>query len=218
MWRVLVLALSAVSACTMDGYTGPVQFLDGDTVRVSGYRFLLYGIDAPELGQQCRDRKSGRIWPCGNTAANLLQSRLGGKEVTCFPTNTGLGGPIAARCYLGEIDLARYLVEEGIALAERGYTDIYVEAEAQARREGQGLWGSDMEAPAAFRARQRVEQGYDSPIHGCDIKGTDGYDGRIYYEPGDIGYWDIRIDPAGSGRWFCSRHGAERAGWRAAER
>ena len=50
----LLLALPAMA----DDLTGQASIIDGDTLEIHGTRIRLWGIDAPESGQLCRDQDS----------------------------------------------------------------------------------------------------------------------------------------------------------------
>ena len=49
-----------------------VRVIDGDTIILGKLRIRLQGIDAPELTQECRDKKSMKVYKCGETAKEYL--------------------------------------------------------------------------------------------------------------------------------------------------
>jgi hypothetical protein len=65
---VLVLAASAAFPQGQQ-IIGIPSVIDGDTIEIHGKRIRLFGIDAPEDGQQC-SRPDGNRWRCGQHAAS----------------------------------------------------------------------------------------------------------------------------------------------------
>ena len=64
--------------------TGRAKIIDGDSLEVAGERIRLFGIDAPEARQQCRDT-TGQDYACGRDAARVLTALIGGRPVSCTP-------------------------------------------------------------------------------------------------------------------------------------
>lgn len=52
-WMIYLAILLSPTALAAQTYTGPVDVIDGDTLVMTGERFRLLGIDAPELDQTC---------------------------------------------------------------------------------------------------------------------------------------------------------------------
>ena len=73
-WCVAMLWVSSVSAQQLQG---AARVVDGDTLRVAGERVRLFGIDAPEIGQPCRDGGD-----CGAQSKAHLEALIGGRDVT----------------------------------------------------------------------------------------------------------------------------------------
>jgi endonuclease YncB( thermonuclease family) len=132
---------------------GQAQVIDGDTIRVSGERVRLYGIDAPESGQSCT--LSGVGWPCGQNAARMLTSVTNGQVVTCKGNRRDRYGRLIAVCYVGVDDLNARMVRDGWALAYRRYGSDYVPQEVQARSAGSGIWQGQFVEPWEWRRQSR---------------------------------------------------------------
>jgi hypothetical protein len=64
------------------------------------------------------------------------------------------GRPVAV-CYLGGIDLNKWLVLNGLALAYREYSLDYIDAENEARTTKAGIWQGTFENPWNWRKGER---------------------------------------------------------------
>ena len=56
---------------------------DGDTLKLDGMTYRLWGIDAPETRQVCADG-----WGAGIAATNMMRGLVAGRAVTCEPRST----------------------------------------------------------------------------------------------------------------------------------
>lgn len=131
-------ATAEVALTTGALFSGAVAVVDGDTLDLDGRRIRLHGVDAFERDQICGSGASA--WPCGQIAAQTLERRLDGRSVTCEPLDTDRYGRTVARCRTGGEDVAAFLVDRGLAVAYRRYSDDYVAAEDHARAAGIGVW------------------------------------------------------------------------------
>ncbi|NKC02913.1 thermonuclease family protein [Brucella haematophila] len=124
---------------------GPVYVIDGDTVVINKVHIRLKGIDAPEMAQTCE--RNGIHYDCGTEARNFLRARIGRTPIRCETEGFDRYGRDLARCYLGETDLNSWMVQQGWAIA---YGD-YEREEADARRNGRGIWAGRFEKPSSWR-------------------------------------------------------------------
>src|ERR1700730_10549175 len=91
---VLVLLISALVA-RADDLAGQASIIDGDTLEIHGTRIRLWGIDAPESSQLCRDDESLQ-YQCGAKAANELDAFIARRPVDCSPVSLDrYGCPVA---------------------------------------------------------------------------------------------------------------------------
>jgi endonuclease YncB( thermonuclease family) len=67
--------------------SGHATVIDGDTIEIHATRIRLWGIDAPESTQLCRDEDSN-LYQCGRAAATALAGLLAAipRPLTCTPT------------------------------------------------------------------------------------------------------------------------------------
>lgn len=127
---------------------------DGDTVLLeSGEHVRLLGVDAPETHHPEKPAQ-----PHGEAAAAFVRERVEGKRVRFLPGPSPRDGRgrVLARVVLPDgAGLEEALVREGLAVAmprfagERAPELLRLEAEA--RREGKGIWSDLLDPPEAAR-------------------------------------------------------------------
>ncbi|QCO55480.1 thermonuclease family protein [Pseudorhodobacter turbinis] len=182
--------------------------VDGDTIDVDGIRMRINAIDAPEYGQKC-----GK-WACGKAATEELARLIGSTNVTCNVLgDDGMGREIAT-CFVGEVDLGREMVRNGLAWAFVKYSEEYTPDEAEARRQKLGIWATTAIPPWEYRAARWAVAEQEAP-DGCPIKGNISKNGMIYHAPWSPWYKKTSINEAKGERWFCSEAEAVANGWRA---
>lgn len=71
-----VLTAALLAATPAAGQT----VVDGDTIKLDGAAYRLWGIDAPETRQACADG-----WPAGIEAKRRMAELINGRAVTCEP-------------------------------------------------------------------------------------------------------------------------------------
>ena len=128
---------------------GQPRVIDGDTLEIAGQRIRLHGIDAPESKQLCR--RNGERWRCGKDATSALKAFLGSRPVSCEELDRDRYRRIVAKCTVGRIDIGRWMVSEGWAMAYRRYSTDYVSNEAKARTARRGIWRGDFMPPWDWR-------------------------------------------------------------------
>lgn len=127
--------------------------IDGDTIRLGGTTFRLYGIDAPEKTQVCH---LGEIdWLCGQEAAKALRTLIADQPIVCEAKGTDIYGRTAAVCSVGDLDLNREMVRIGMAWAYVYYSRDYEDSESEARILSRGVWASDAQPPWEWRQSRR---------------------------------------------------------------
>ena len=190
--------------------TGHANAIDGDSVRIGATELRLEGIDAPEFMQTCR--LHGETWACGRAAAETLALLIQRKPITCIWSADDQYGRGLATCYRTGHDLNALMVESGMALAYRRYTERYIAAEERARTARRGLWDAEFEPPWVWR--RRAPRGHTED-EACAVKGNVNAKGqRIYHLPGTAAYDKVRIKPDEGDRCFASAREAQAAGFR----
>ena len=151
------LSLHCLIASTTQAQTaaivGSAHAADGDSLIINDTRIRLYGIDAPELDQQCQ--RNGVHWACGEDAKTALQDMVADRPVTCIPHSTDKHSRVVAICsdQYGEINVA--MVELGWATAYSFHTDRYEAAQASAKAARKGIWDGRFTNPRDYRVIER---------------------------------------------------------------
>ena len=146
---VIGLALTPAFAFAQD-ISGSARAMDGDTLNMAGIVIRLHGVDAPELNQTCA--REGQSWACGKEASAKLAQLINGAELQCEQRDVDDYDRIVARCTARQVDLGQAMVEAGLAVALPQFSDRYLGAEARAKTLKLGIWASDFQQPADYRA------------------------------------------------------------------
>jgi endonuclease YncB( thermonuclease family) len=128
------------------------QMTDADTLVLSGTKFRLDGIDAPERNQQCL-MTDGKLWRCGEAAMTALARFIGDRPVTCqdVGADTKYNRRIG-RCSVGEVNIEHWLVREGWAIEFKMHSDgRFADEESGARENRRGMWASCFANPRDVR-------------------------------------------------------------------
>jgi len=155
-----VLAFLLATTAAAEDMVGRASVIDGDTIEIHGTRIRLWGIDAPESDQLCRDEDSEK-YRCGQKAAAALAALFDAipRPVTCTPTNQDQYGRTVAVCSLGSPgpDIGQWLVANGHALDWPQYSKgKYEEAQHRAEKAGRGIWAGSFVEPWRYRACMRA--------------------------------------------------------------
>jgi endonuclease YncB( thermonuclease family) len=99
---VVILALLIEHYCSYKppafGPDAKITAIDGDSLRAgNGDEYRLFGIDAPELHQTCKD-SSGKSWLCGRAAKAKLTTLMKAGGVNCEAKATDRYNRIVAIC------------------------------------------------------------------------------------------------------------------------
>ena len=126
------------------------RVIDGDGIELAGQSVRLWGIDAPELRQECS--KDGRRYPCGEKAKEALTALLGAAAPICKTVNRDRYGREIAKCEVAGDDLARLMVRSGWAVDYPQYSKgAYAEDQDEAEAHKRGLWAGFFAAPWEWR-------------------------------------------------------------------
>ena len=132
---------------------GKAKIIDGDTIHIEKYKIRLYGIDAPEIKQTCTINKI--IWECGFESSQALESIISEEEVRCKIVDIDRYKRFVAKCFVKNINLNQYMVQNGWAVAYRYYSDDFIKNEEIAKKNKAGIWQGKFLDPYLFRKQQK---------------------------------------------------------------
>lgn len=137
------------------GLVGQASVIDGDTIEIHGQRIRIDSIDAPESAQLCKD-SAGKDYRCGQVAALALADKIGRHTVDCDNHGRDRYGRSLSFCSIAGEDLGAWLVERGLAVEYRRYSDgRYRAAEDGAKAAKAGLWAGTFQWPWDWRRDHR---------------------------------------------------------------
>ena len=138
---------------------GKANVTDGDTIKINDQKIRLFGIDAPETKQFCKEVYLSflifnfkRDYKCGEKSTIALKKKIQGKNIRClvqnnkdrYRRNIGI-------CYLKLQDINSWLVKNGHAVAYRRYSKKYVIDEQYAENNKLGIWEGTFMEPEKWR-------------------------------------------------------------------
>ena len=111
--------------------SGSFRASDGDTLSLSGARYRLQGLDAPERYQTCGGK--GAEWRCGEAARTALAAMVAEGPVECAGQERDRYGRLLVTCRVGGLNVNAEMVRQGMAIAYGGGAVDYRREEAEAR-------------------------------------------------------------------------------------
>ncbi len=159
---ILVLVIEAVGFPSVQSqiYTGKAAIIDGDTIQIQGQSIRLYGIDAPELAQNCVNSKQVE-YRCGLAAKNFLKRTIGSNRVDCSFRGRDGFHRILAECWVEKnignkaqlYNLNELMITSGYAFVFTKYGGEFVVLENYAKRNKKGMWSGNFQFPWEFREK-----------------------------------------------------------------
>ena len=159
IWATLNFTLcigvaASESTFNLSGKVHITKITDGDSLRSNNLKIRLFGIDALELRQQCKD-SLGRKWSCGIAARSKLQDLVSrAPYLYCALRDVDRYGRLVMKCFAGNTDIGEAMVKSGYALAYQQYALDYLNQEKEAQELGRGIWSSDFMPPWDWRKTQ----------------------------------------------------------------
>jgi len=131
---------------------GAQSVTDGDTIKLNGTTYRLWGIDAPETKQTCSDG-----WEAGREATRAMVELIRGRFVTCHAVTQDRYGRTVATCFADDVNLSAAMVQAGMAWAFVRYSRDYVDLEAAAKAAWLGIHAHDCQPAWEWRAGGRKD-------------------------------------------------------------
>ena len=159
----LILILTFFLAQTLNSteiYGVPI-IIDGDTVHINNKKIRLEGIDAPEIKQQCKKPflkisaiigfEFNKNYLCGVIAKKKLIDKIDNSKIKCISSSKDRYKRFLATCFKDKINLNKWMVRNGYAVAYRKYSKKFVSQEIFAKKEKLGLWSGTFMMPWDYR-------------------------------------------------------------------
>ena len=155
---IIALLLSELTAKTVA--SSNVKVVDGDSLEINTRRIRLLGIDAPELFQECFDKK-GQTYMCGQEAKDYLQKLIEteqnkGEKLKCRAEAVDRYKRDLSICKIGKINLNLEMIKNGLAVAYK--EDMFQAAQNKAKKAQKGIWQGKFMRPELYRTLKREQE------------------------------------------------------------
>ena len=155
---IIILTLFYFQIIQASEIIGLPKVIDGDSIHIKSYKIRLEGIDAPEISQKCKKPYLKIIfftfqkdYYCGQISKKKLIQKIGNKSVKCILLGKDRYKRYLAKCFKGTINLNKWMVRNGYAIAYRKYSKLYILDENFAKEEKLGLWQGTFVKPEKWR-------------------------------------------------------------------
>ena len=145
---IILLILS--SKLLANEISGVPHITDGDTIKIVNKRIRFHGIDTPEKKQICV--KKSKEYNCGKKSTAALIKKINGRKVVCkVQDKLDRYKRYIGVCFTEEINLNKWMVRNGYAVAYIRYSRDYLEDENYAKKNKLGLWSGSFIHPEKWR-------------------------------------------------------------------
>jgi len=150
--------LNTLSATEIHGFA---KVIDGDTVHIKSKKIRFEGIDAPEIRQKCQKIflkisaiigvNQSKEYSCGVISKDKLISKISKSKIKCISSSKDRYQRYLATCYKNSINLNKWMVRNGYAVAYKKYSKDYVGDEKYAEENKLGIWKGSFDRPEKWR-------------------------------------------------------------------
>tara|TARA_B100000029_G_scaffold95990_1_gene86088 strand:- start:124 stop:651 length:528 start_codon:yes stop_codon:yes gene_type:complete len=139
-----------------------ISVIDGDTIKIGKEKIRLFGIDAPEIKQVCKNDNNDP-YPCGIAAKNYLSWLIEDDNeydeiIYCYYSERDKYKRIIGECFIGtiiETNINRIMVSHGRAVAYLKYSEKYLDAQNIAKNKKMGIWNGTFDLPEEWRKKNK---------------------------------------------------------------
>ena len=159
LFSFIILFFSNNKSFSKEGeIIGLAKVIDGDTIKIGAKKIRLFGIDAPEKNQICKKKflsfsfvNFQKNYNCGQISTNNLKKKIGKEKIKCLYKSRDRYKRYLGTCYIKKVDLNKWMVENGYALAYIKYSRKYELQEKFARENKMGVWQGSFLRPEEWR-------------------------------------------------------------------
>tara|TARA_B100000941_G_scaffold251059_1_gene197568 strand:- start:15 stop:518 length:504 start_codon:yes stop_codon:yes gene_type:complete len=158
---ILIITFAFIQTLHGTEIYGVPKIIDGDTVHINSKKIRLEGIDAPEIKQQCKKPslkisaiiglQINKNYSCGVTAKIKLIDKINNSKIKCISSSKDRYNRFLATCYKNRINLNKWMVRNGYAVAYKRYSKDYMRDEEYAKKNKLGLWEGTFIMPEKWR-------------------------------------------------------------------
>ena len=158
---ILIITFAFIQTLHGTEIYGVPKIIDGDTVHINTKKIRLEGIDAPEIKQQCKKPflkisiligfEFNKNYSCGVTSKIKLISRIDNSKIKCISSSRDRYKRFLATCYKDKINLNKWMVRNGFAVAYKRYSKDYLRDEEYAKENKLGVWEGSFIMPEKWR-------------------------------------------------------------------
>ena len=141
-------------------WTDNILITDGDTIKIGKEKIRLFGIDAPEIKQICKN-KNNDPYACGKESKDFLIGLLKvnlNKKIYCYYSERDRYNRIVGECFIGansSININAKMVSYGHAVAYLKYSKKYLDAQNKAKKNKLGIWSGTFDLPEEWRKKNK---------------------------------------------------------------
>ena len=161
IYLILIITFFLTQTLNSSEIYGIPKIIDGDTVHINNKKIRLEGIDAPEIKQQCKKNflqisvfvgfQFSKNYPCGVTSKTKLINKIDSSKIKCISSSKDRYKRYLATCYLKKINLNKWMVRNGYAVAYKRYSKRYLIDENYAKENKLGMWKGTFLRPEKWR-------------------------------------------------------------------
>ena len=158
---LIVNVILFVSNANSEEIYGKAKVIDGDTIHIKSHKIRLGGIDAPEIKQKCKKEfirisaiigmSFKRDYSCGTISKKRLINKIDNSLIKCVSSSKDRYKRHLATCYKNSINLNKWMVRSGYAVAYKRYSTQYVKDENYAKKNKLGIWEGLFIRPEKWR-------------------------------------------------------------------
>ena len=157
-YTILILSLLFYQKIYASEIVGFPKVVDGDTLHIESYKIRLEGIDAPEMKQKCKKPYLQIIffnfqkdYYCGQVSKKKLVQKIAQHKIKCTLLDKDRYKRYLGKCFKGKLNLNKWMVRNGYAVAYRKYSKRYILEENFAKEEKLGIWIGSFLEPEKWR-------------------------------------------------------------------